>query len=489
MLKRFKSSFTAILFAIALFVLVIQLGAAQVEFGQNSWAAVNFPYPLDYGEGPVLDQVLRLARFENIYHSDISTPPYTVSNYPPLFYLLQIPFAAIFGPAFWYGRIVSLVSALLAALFIGLTVYTLTSDRIAALISGLMLLAFPQILQWSAFDRVDTLALALSWAALFAIVKWPTRRRGLILAVLLFTAAIYTKQSYALVGPVTALAWLLQGKHYCQAVKFAGWLFGICLGLFLGLNWATNGGFFFNIVTANANAVSHIGLMANVTGLFVNGWILVLAAVGFLVVERWWYPTRSWPLVLPYVLAAGVAMLLASKAGASVNYLYEPVAALSLVAGALVAWPKRSYLLKACAVLLLAIQVNGLVNWSRAEFIPFVLSKAGAISEVAQMVQIVREAPGPVLSDEYMGLVPVTGHAIYYQPFEFYQLQLANLWDPAPLIAAIQRREFSAILLYEPPYGQPMIVSRWSPQIRKAIWANYESEKTLAGTWIYVPKK
>jgi len=489
MLKRLNFSFTGIMFAIALLVLAIQLGTALYEYGQHALAAVKFPYPLDYGEGPILDQALRLARFENIYRSDVSTPPYTISNYPPLFHLLQIPFAWLFGPAFWYGRVLSLVSAILAALFIGLTVHTVTSDRIAAVIAGLMLFTFPYLLQWSAFDRVDTLALALSWAGLFAIIRWPDRRRGLILAVILLTAAIYTKQSYGLVGPATALIWMLQGKHYRQALQFTGWLGGVCLGLLLLLNWATGGGFFFNVITANANEVSHIGIMTHVTGLFTHGWILILGAVGFLVVERWWYPTRSWPLVLPYVLLAAATTMLAGKAGASINYLYEPTAALCLAAGAVLAWPKRNYLLKSAVVLLLVLQINWLVNWSREEYIPFVMTKVYAVSEVAQMAQIVQDAPGPVLVDEYMGLMPITGRPIYFQPFEFSQLQKANLWNPTPLIAAIERREFSAILLYEPSFGPPMIVSRWTPQIRNAIWANYELKTTLAGTWIYLPQK
>jgi 4-amino-4-deoxy-L-arabinose transferase-like glycosyltransferase len=406
-----------------------------------------------------------------------------------LFHLLQVPFAWLLGPAFWYGRILSLLSAIVAALFIGLTVYTITSDRIAAVISGLMLFAFPFLLQWSAFDRVDTLALALSWAGLFSIVRWPDRRRGPILAVILFTAAIYTKQSYGLVGPATALLWMLQGKHYRQAKLFTGWLGGICLALFLLLNWGTRGGFLFNIVTANANEVSHIGIMTYVTGLFIHGWILILGAVGFLVVERWWYPTRSWPLVLPYTLIAAATTLLAGKAGASVNYLYEPATALCLAAGAVLAWPNRNYLLKSTVVLLLALQINGLVNWSREEYIPFVMTKVYATSEVAQMAQIVSDATGPVLSDEYMGLTPLLGRPLYFQPFEFLQLQKANLWDQTPLIAAIQRREFSAILLYEPTVGPAMIVSRWTPQIRNAIWANYKLKTTLSGTWIYTPEK
>jgi 4-amino-4-deoxy-L-arabinose transferase-like glycosyltransferase len=487
MLKRLDLTFTGILFTIAQLGLVIQMGTAVVAYGQHALAAVQFPYPLDYGEGPVLDQVLRLSRFENIYREDVTTPPYTISNYPPFFHLLQVPFAWLFGPAFWYGRVLSLVSAILAALMIGLAIHTLTGDRIAAAIAGLTLFTFPYILRWSAFDRVDTLALALSWSGLFAVVRWPDRRRGLVLAVILFTAAIYTRQSYGLVGPGTALAWLLQGRRWRQALRLTGWLAGVCSVLFLGLNWATGGGFFFNIITANVNALSHTNAMAYGTELSIHSWILILGAAGFLIVERWWYPTRSWPLVLPYVLLSAATIPLAGKEGSSINYFYEPIAALCLATGAVLSWPRRNYLLKAAVTVLLIIQINTLARWSRDEYIPLTTSRVNAVLEIAQMERIVREATGPVLSDEYLGLMPLTGRPIYFQPFEFGQLHKANLWEPSPLIAAIERREFPAILLYEPPTGSPLIVTRWTLPIRNAIWANYELQTTLADTWIYTP--
>lgn len=487
--KRLNITFTGVLYAIALVVLAWQLGSALMLYGQTAASAVRFPYPLDYGEGPILDQVMRLARFENIYRADLSQPPYTVSNYPPLFLLLQTPFAWIDGPAYWYGRVLSLVSALVAALFLGLTVHRLTGDIAASVISGALLLAFPYLLYWSALNRVDTLALALSWAGLYAVVRWPDRRRGLVLAVILFAAAVFTKQTYALVGPGTALIWLLQGKHYRQAARFAGGLAGVCLAVFLLLNLATGGGFFLNIVTANANRVSHVGFMANATGLFLNAWILVMGAIGFLVVERWWYPTRTWPLVLPYTMMAAATILLAGKAGASVNYLYEPAAALCLAAGAVVAWPGRSYLLKTAAILLLALQVSGLVSWSRGDFLPLIRNKLFDEVEVAQLAQMVREAGGPVLSDEYMGLSPLAGQPIPYQPFEFAQLQSAGLWSPDLLIDAIEQKDFPIIVLYEPSFGPPMIVSRWTPEIRDAIWQNYHSVENLAGAWVYLPNE
>ncbi len=134
-----------IIFILALLLLLARLGIALFEYSRLARAALAFPFPLDYGEGPILDQTLRLAQFENIYRDSFASPPYTVSNYPPLFQLIQVPLAWIVGPAFWYGRLISILSAVSAAGLIGLILHTLTGDRIAAAIGGLTLLAFPYL--------------------------------------------------------------------------------------------------------------------------------------------------------------------------------------------------------------------------------------------------------------------------------------------------------------------------------------------------------
>ena len=85
--------------------------------------SVAFPYPLDYGEGPLLDQALRLAHGQNIYRIPGADPPWTISNYPPLYPLIESAASRVFGPAYWYGRAVSLLSAVGAAAVAGLIVH------------------------------------------------------------------------------------------------------------------------------------------------------------------------------------------------------------------------------------------------------------------------------------------------------------------------------------------------------------------------------
>ncbi len=52
---------------LAVVVIAWSLGRSLWMYLEYNWKTVTFPYPVDYGEGPVLDQVMRMARFQNIY--------------------------------------------------------------------------------------------------------------------------------------------------------------------------------------------------------------------------------------------------------------------------------------------------------------------------------------------------------------------------------------------------------------------------------------
>ncbi|MGC8781861.1 MAG: hypothetical protein ACP5UQ_13445, partial [Anaerolineae bacterium] len=339
MRKHFNITLFGAVAVLAAAALFSQFGLALYEHGRNAAAILSFPFPLEYGEGTVLDQVLRLAAGENIYRVGLVAAPYTIAGDPPLFRLVQAPLAVIYGPAFWYGRAISLIAALLAALFIGLTLHALTGDRLAAAAGGLTLLAFPHIAYWSALDRADALALALSWAGLWAIVRRPERRLAAPVAAAFFVMALYTRLAYGLVAPVAALAWLLQGRRVRQAAVLVAWYGIIGLVALVVLNRMTDGSFFTSLSVGQGLEFSHVNFMAQVTGFFLNAWPLVLAAIGFMVVERWWYPTRSWPFVTPYVLAATAVLLFVDRSAAGANALFQVEAALSLVVGAVIAWP------------------------------------------------------------------------------------------------------------------------------------------------------
>jgi len=318
-------------------------------------------------------------------------------------------------------------------------------------------------------------------------VRWPGHRQGPWIAGLLFTAAAFTNPRYALAAPLTAFVWLWHQEHRRQAFRLAAIVTGSCLGLFLSLNLITQGGFYLNTVLANLTTFSWYTVTGSLLNLYLNAGYLVIGGLIFIIIERLGEATRSWPLVVPYGVGAASMTLTVGMANSSVNDLFEAAAALCLASGAFIAWAGESYWLKALLVFVLAVQINVLLDWSRQDYIPALMNKAADTREVEGLAEYVQEAQGPILADEYMGLVPLDGRRLYFQPFEYKQLQTAGLWSEAALVASIEREEFSIILLYE-PRDWNAISTRWTEGVRNTIYAHYRLEDTLAQTFVYRPQ-
>ena len=531
---------TIVLLALALLGLAAQLYPALFDYANYAQIALTYPYSLDYGEGPLLDQTVRLAHFENIYRNTFSSPPYTISNYPPLFPLVQVPFEWIFGPALWYGRAISILGVLLTALFIGLTLFALTGDWVGSAVGGLLLLTIPYIEHWSLFNRIDELALVLSWAGLFVLVKfvglkpfpaaksipvtglaesaaalprsgwWFAVRmdaravlaqKSFWAAVVLFVAAIFTRQTYALAAPFAAFFWLIfasQGTWRQRLVR--AFLLGaavalISLALFLLINLFTAGGFYLNIVVANVNTFYWKTVNNYVKEIRERFYPLLWLAGAFLVFERWVpsWRTKSWALVLPYLLAAGAGSVTIGKDGSNVNYLLELSAAFSLAGGAALAWVGRwkwlgwRTLARLVVIGVIAFQATIFVGWMRESFAPYLIDRSVKIGEVAQVEQLIKQTPGLVLADEYMGLVPLAGKPLYFQPFEFKQMYDAGLWDQKPFLADIASHKFALIVWYQPSSWNA-IEARYTTAQREMVLASYKLDQSFGDIYVYVPK-
>ncbi len=472
---------------VATALLLLAQGWAILLFVGQGWDALAFPYPLNYGEGPLLDQAVRLAGFENIYGGDLTRPPYVVSNYPPLFPLVQAPFVWLFGPAFWYGRLISLLCAAAVALFVGLTLHALTRDRLAALSGAMVFPAMPYVVRWSSLARVDLLGLALSWAVLFVVVRWPHKRWSVVVAGLCIVAAVYTRQTYALAAPLAAFVWLLARGQRRRALELAGFAGGTALILFGILNVLTGGGFFLNTVTANLNDFRWERVSLNALGALLACPLLLVGALAFLsLADR--KGNASWWLVAPYLAASVPSALLVGKVGSDVNYLLELSAAFALATGALIAWQRERPRVRIVLVALLAVQVLALAQSSRVAsgLQDYVI---GQRPEIARLSGIVAQADGPVLTDDQMGLLPLNGRRIFLQPFEMTQLSRAGAWDQRPLVEAIEREEFPIIMIWKPPFAKQIKRDRWTPAMLREIRDHYRPTDRLADMVVYRPKE
>jgi 4-amino-4-deoxy-L-arabinose transferase-like glycosyltransferase len=480
------------------YLIILQTGVSWVATAllllMGAWAlslfvwqgllALTFPYPLDYGEGPLLDQAARLADFRNIYPADITEPPYLVSNYPPLFVLLQVPLVWLFGPELWFGRAISLAATIIVLVLITLTLHTLTKDKIASALSGVLFLTVPYVLRWSYLSRVDMMGLALSWVGIYLVVRKPGSRGGVVLAAFLMVAAIYTRQTYALAAPLAAFVWLLSKHQQRQALTLAVTIGGTSLGLLAILSVLTEGGFFFHTVIANMNEFFWGQVAFYIRGLLRLMPVLLAGAVAFLVLglrSR----EASWWLVITYLFGGLATACLIGKDGAFFNYLLELSAALALVAGALVARYAGHSGVRSVLLLAAAVQVIIMVQTPQSFYADIQANVISQRDGMKRLQEIVAASENPVLADEYMGLLPLNGRRIYIQPFETSQLAREDKWDQRPFVQSIKRRKFEAIVIS----GSPKLAkSRWTASMLNAIHSNYKPTETIAGTKVYRPR-
>ncbi len=469
----------------ALIILLITQANGLILLAQNAQTALDDPYTLNYGEGPLLDQAVRLARGENIYHPDLSVPPYTITNYPPLYVLAQVPFVDRFGAALWYGRLISLISTGAAAIFLALTVRTITQDWIAALAAGLTLPAISYIFYWSALARIDALALALSLAGLWVTVRLYGRRWGLITGVLLLTAAAYTRQTYLLAAPLAGFVYIWGRGERFRALLFAV-LFGcVVTGLFAVLTVATQGGIFFHIVTANVNAlnpdlITHYG--DEVLHYFP---VLIAAGVIYLVIGVV-FRRQAWSLIAPYSVGAVIVAATISKVGSDVNYLFELSAAFCLAAGGMIALTRRWFPLRAGALLALAYAVTMATGLSSTQYAPITRASATDLFKYDRLVETIRHTDAPILADEQMGLLVLNGKPILLQPFEMSQLAIAGVWDQQPFLDALARGDYPMVLLYQPALNPQLRFERWTPEMLQVINNDFRPDYQSAETTVYV---
>src|SRR5262249_1111354 len=90
------------------------VAAHLLFFAVHAKQLLAYPYPLDYGEGPLLSQVNLLRGGTPLWrlYGDPGAPPYAVVNYPPIYHLITWLVSLAVGAALQAGRLVSLAAAL-----------------------------------------------------------------------------------------------------------------------------------------------------------------------------------------------------------------------------------------------------------------------------------------------------------------------------------------------------------------------------------------
>ncbi len=215
---------------------------------------LRFPFDYDQGEGFELVDTVMLSEGRWPYR-DAEVYPFYASNYPPLYHVLLIPFAWLFGPAYWYGRLVGFLGTLVTAGAIGYAVWRAERHRAIAVLAGLAFLASNTVYHVGPLFRQHMTMVMFETLAVVALAglpehRYPTRRR-MVIGLALLLAAGYTKQ-LAVATCVAVFAWLML-RSPRRALAWGAAFAAVAGAIFIWIDRATGGQWTLHIIAANVN--------------------------------------------------------------------------------------------------------------------------------------------------------------------------------------------------------------------------------------------
>lgn len=449
-----------------------------VVFGLSAARRLPLSVEFMYGESIVLDLTRRVARGEPLYPAPDHLP-LAVTAYTPLYYLLVGGLQQLFGDDYVPGRIVSIVSALGAALALVCGVRRAGGRWFGGLLAGgFFLTQNMTVLLWGPLHRVDLLALCLALGGLALAASGRVQ-----LATVPLLLAVLTKQTY-LIAPVVVCAAVYPDRR--AAMRFAA-LFAIGLaGAVLAAHLLTGGWFLWHTVVANANPFDEDNLRA-MLGAFLhsNGVPLLAATALFSLPPR--PGERLWRL---YFLGALLTLPGFGKVGASSNYWLEVTAAIAaligLLADRLAACPRaRAAITEYGLALLVAgsllVPITGYQVVAREALHLLPAGDVPGVRAQLALAPLLAAEPGEVLTDE-PALAVAAGQPVTYEFVIFDLLVGQGHWDERPILEAITARRFALVIL-----TIPLEQARWSPALIAALRSSYTHVGYLEGYWLYRP--
>jgi hypothetical protein len=404
-------------------------------------ATLAFPFDLDYGEGYVLNDALRLARGEQIY-VDLQQFPMVRSPYPPLFPLVWSWLVGLTGPSFLLGRALSV--AALAAIC-ALTAWN--AHRVRAglwppvLVAPAIVAAAPFVYQWAGYARVDLLALLFATAGVLT-AQWGRGWRWLLVSAALCTLALWTKQT-------TLTAALAVGVALMRRDWRHGLGFGLAVALpslaaYAALDLSTHGEFTHHVILGNAsNPFSPLRAFAYLL-------IFGLLDLPLLAGSMWWVRKAGLQPVAVYVVLAILGAVSTGNSGSSINYLLEPIIACSLVLP--FAWRALPPHLVQLGPLLACTQLAMFLHWPNTFGTDYLQVGPHGRTPTAEdyavgtaLDAVVQAEPGAVIA-EPAGFALRNGRPVYLQPIDLRAEQLKGRWDSGPLVRALSTGEFPLVI-------------------------------------------
>lgn len=499
----------------ALAVLLFLL-AVYVVYAVN---LITFPFDYDQGEGFELVDTILFSQFQFPYQ-DTETYPFYSSNYPPLFHIIPIPFVWIFGPAYWYGRLLGFLGTLVTASLISWVVYSHEKNRWIAILSGLAFLASNTVYHIGPLFRQHmTMVLFETLAVVALSVGFPAKKpRWILFGLVMLICAGYTKQLAAITA-VAVILWLMM-RNLRRGIIWTG-LFGVSgVLIFIWLTVGTNGEWWRQAIVANVNPFNPLQSFGLFQLWFQLHGFLIIPVVLLSLYEL--YFDRLSLYSVWFVVATLLGGIGSGTWGAGDSYFATSIAAMCILSGIFAArtlnrsWQFKDNYLKR----LLPIEKLRLPHAAALVMIPLLyigygratlhMPTEGIIFEqVAQVfniqpnvhgnfydsasydiegyanvghlvtpedtaagyeiVALIQASEQPVLSEE-AGFSLVAGRDVITNPTQLLNLWRAGMYDGSALLDMIENQAFGLIILRAQFYPVPVL---------EAMGQHYELDQTI----------
>ena len=327
---------------VLLFIALVMFSFYFVVYVLYTINLMQFPFDYDQGEGYELVDVVMLSEGQLPYQ-DAETYPFYGSIYPPVYHMMLVPFMWLFGPVYWYGRLISFLTTVVAAVAIGYAVYTegnrTKQARFVAVLAGLAFLSSnviyhigPLFRQHIPMFMFETLAVVIL-ARANEIGDQKTRRRRMLWGFGLLILAGYTKQLAAFTA-IAALIFIFI-RNPRRAIVWGSGFTAVGVGIFAWLNIASKGHWWTQTITANVLAYmpdQADGLLR----LFVDlhGWLLIPAVL--LVIYELYFDRIS-IYSMWFIVGVPFSAYSAGTWGAGDSYYGTSIAAVCVLSGIFIA--------------------------------------------------------------------------------------------------------------------------------------------------------
>jgi hypothetical protein len=206
-------------------------------------------YPFDLGvyESHTWESALLTASGLNPYAYAMQ-PPYVVSAYGYFYYLIIGTGLKLFGLQFWFGRVFTVLAAVVCVICVGKIVYLITNKKSLMYLAMFSVLVSSIFQSWIAVHRADFPSLAFAFLGLTITINEVISKNNSIIrcvsVVLCLSFSLFCKHT-TILPFIIIIAAYVQARMIKQAlvVFFSVAVIGIILASIL--NYTSNGGYYF----------------------------------------------------------------------------------------------------------------------------------------------------------------------------------------------------------------------------------------------------